>query len=764
LSQIFLPRPLFPDHYSKVIYSSKGDLLGAKIAPDYQWRFPSDDDSVPEKFKTALLEYEDSRFYYHPGIDPAAVLRALYLNITKKRIVSGASTLSMQVVRIALNNKERTFLQKLFESVLTLGLEFKFSKNEILKLYAAHAPFGGNVVGVKAASWRYFGRSVHDLTWAESAMLAVLPNSPSLIHPGKNRGALKKKRDLLLKRLYLKGTLTKIEYDLAVSEKLPEKPLPLPRFAPHLLETLANRRKDQSIFHTTLNTKIQSAAMLSAEKHYLKIRDRGIYNLCAIIIDNSSSDVVAYIGNSPGAFIDSEEKNSLFISRGYSVDIIRRPRSTGSILKPVLYAAMLQEGDINSETLIPDVPMHFGGYSPENFTRSFYGAVKARRALSESLNVPSVALIREYGYQRFYSLLKSLGITTLFRSADGYGLTLILGGAEGTLWDIASVYSNLARLAENETYQSLSVLKDEKKQSKKITAIGAGAAYLTFEALLDVERPGIESHWKSYSSSQQIAWKTGTSLGHRDAWAVGVTKKYTIGVWCGNSDGVGIQNMTGLSVAAPLMFDLFGTVDRSDWFTTPVFDLKRIEICAESGRLATENCPRTSVLVPLSANFNKSCSYHRIIHLNEDLTQRVHSGCYPVSKMQHQKWFLLPPVMEYYFIRNHSWYRKVPPFAEACDKGTEFETLTRMSLIYPPDRSKVYIPIDISGEKSEVVLRAAHISNSTVVHWHLNNIYLGNTERFHEMAIQPEPGKQTITLVDSEGYSISREFTVLNRD
>ncbi|MDA3898944.1 MAG: penicillin-binding protein 1C [Spirochaetes bacterium] len=756
---ILLPDSLHNRPYSQVLYSNDSHLLGAKIATDEQWRFPYTD-QLPEKYKIAVLTFEDKRFYYHPGIDPIAVLRAAFQNFRQKKIVSGASTLSMQLIRLLHNNSKRTWTQKLYESYLTLGLELSHSKETILKLYAAHAPYGGNIVGLSAASWRYFGRTPQELSWAESAMLAVLPNSPSLIHPGKNQQLLKRKRDALLKKLHAEDIISDLDYTLSLGEPLPGKPLPLPRNGSHLLETLVQQHPEKILFNSTINNNFQNQAMEIVSRHHKHLSSRMIYNISVIIIDNETSQVVAYIGNSPNN--NNDNSQTVFKNKGYQVDITRRPRSTGSILKPVLYAAMLNEGSITPDMLISDVPTNFAGYMPENFSRTYRGVVPAKEALALSLNIPAVAMLKDYRYPRFYRLLKKIGITSLKQPPDHYGLALILGGAESSLYEISSVYSSLVRIAVGKNPSKITVLTDTEPEEFTVPAITPGAAYLTLEALLEVRRPGVNEFWKSYLYSQKIAWKTGTSLGHRDAWAVGVTEKYTVGVWCGNAAGEAVTGMTGMAVASPLLFDLFSFLPKSEWIVSPYEDLKSVTVCSISGYLPTPQCNTKQILIPQSAIFDKQCPYHRLIHLDKSGKYRVTNKCESVNNMIHTPWLVLSPVQEFYYKKHNLSYQKMPPMREDCSGSAAYGEVQRISLIYPSANTKVFIPIDIDGEKSQIVLKAAHIEDTTIF-WHIDDTYIESTLEFHEIAIQPEPGKHKLTLVDSSGFSLTRYFEVIDR-
>ncbi|MGB1311328.1 MAG: transglycosylase domain-containing protein, partial [Leucothrix sp.] len=370
--------------------------MGAHIAEDEQWRFPPVE-RVPNKFSTALIAFEDKRFRYHPGVDPMAVARALYLNLSKGKVVSGGSTLSMQTIRLSQQNPPRTLWNKLLEALKAIRLEVRYSKDQILSLYASHAPFGGNVVGLEAAAWRYFGRSQHKLSWAESAMLAVLPNSPGLIHVGRSRQQLKAKRDRLLQRLQEQGVLSELDYELAIAEALPLRPKPLPRLAPHLLDTLLQEHQQAADphkvprFETSISYQMQRSAMQIAKHHAQTLKQRGVNNLAMLVIDNRTFGVLAYVGNVPS---ETADKN------GLAIDLVQRPRSTGSTLKPFLFANMIQQGEILPETLVADTPVRYSGYRPKNFNRDFHGAVRARDALSSSLNIPAVNMLSYHGVER----------------------------------------------------------------------------------------------------------------------------------------------------------------------------------------------------------------------------------------------------------------------------------------------------------------------------------------------------------------------------
>ncbi|MEQ3276839.1 penicillin-binding protein 1C, partial [Bacteroides thetaiotaomicron] len=526
-----LPRHLFHVPYSTVVTDRNEELLGARIASDGQWRFPPRN-TTPEKIKECLITFEDKHFYHHWGVNPFAIGRAFYQNVKNKRIVSGGSTLTMQTIRLA-RNESRTFREKLIEMIWATRLEFRASKEEILSMYISHAPFGGNVVGLDAAAWRYFGHSADDLSWAESAMLAVLPNAPAMIHLSKGRKTLLDKRNRLLKQLLEKKTIDSSTYELAISEPLPDEPHALPQIAPYLVSRFYQERNGE-YSRSTINKGIQTQVEDLAERWSNEFGRSDIRNLAILVIDIPSNQVVAYCGN-----VHFDRKQG-----GNQVDVIQAPRSTGSILKPFLYYAMLQEGSLLPDMLLPDVPVNINGFTPQNFSMQFEGAVPASEALARSLNIPAVTMLQRYGVPKFHSFLQQIGLKTINRSSSHYGLSLILGGAEATLWDVTNAYAMMGRSLLQLPQRSCSLLLPTSRITESTDPFQPGAVWQTFDALKEVNRPE-EIDWKSIPSMQTIAWKTGTSYGFRDAWAVGVTPRYAVGVWVGNATGEGKPGLVG---------------------------------------------------------------------------------------------------------------------------------------------------------------------------------------------------------------------------
>ncbi|MCA0238445.1 MAG: penicillin-binding protein 1C [Bacteroidetes bacterium] len=763
-----LPSPLFREPISVVLEDRDGQLLGARIATDGQWRFP-ESDSVPAKYAACVIAFEDKRFRWHPGVDPVSLLRAVWLNARSGQVVSGGSTITMQVIRLARGNPPRTVWEKLLEMFRATRLELTYSKKTILNLYASHAPFGGNVVGIEAASWRYYGKSPHLLTWAEAATMAVLPNSPALIHPGRNRDALVQKRNRLLERLRDNGQISAAECELSQEEPLPEQPLPLPQLAPHLLDRLA--AGGASRFHTTLDKDLQqriSDILMRRQEIY---SGNDVHNLASIIIDVASGEVLAYVGNVQGAGKE----------HGESVDIITAPRSTGSILKPYLYALALESGDILPNSLLHDVPTQLGQYKPENYYETYDGAVPAKRALIRSLNVPFVLLLQQYGLEKFHFNLQRLGLSTLNRPPDHYGLSLILGGAEATLSDITNMYACMARRLgtfydrngryASDDFRAPILLKDKDGPRRNTNThqsstdlLSAGSIWYTFEAMREVERPNSAGEWELFRAGRPVAWKTGTSMGFRDAWAAGVTPRYAVGVWVGNADGEGRPGLLGVEMAAPVLFEIFEQLPGGErWFDPPYDDMVQAPVCKKSGWRAGEYCENDTLWIPKSGLKAVVCPNHQLLHLDSTGMWQVNSDCASQASMLHVPWFVLPPIEEFYFKSKNPSYVSPPPFRPDCVGAQTAHMQSPMQLIYPKNPTRIYVPVDLNGKLSSTVFQVAHRTPDIEIFWHLDGVYLGSTRTFHQMALQPPVGQHVLALVDKDGYRLEQRFEIVGK-
>lgn len=752
------------DQYCSTLLAEDGSLLAARIAEDGQWRFPQQD-SVPQKFETALLHFEDEHFYYHPGINLLSIARAFRDNISAGKIKNGGSTITMQLSRMILKNRNRSIWNKLREMFYAIRLEVSFSKSEILNMYCARAPFGGNVVGLEAASWRYFGRSAALLSWSESATLAVLPNAPGLIFPGRNQRALLQKRNRLLQKLFEKNKIDQATLDLAYLESLPTKPFPIPSIAPHLLDRCISDFGKSKAYTSTIKSELQIQINALLNAHVQNLKQNQINNACVLVADIVTGKVVAYVGNSS---TERQEDENF-------VDIIRAKRSTGSILKPFLYAFMLSENRILPGSLLEDVPTRIGAYSPKNFSLNYDGLVPANQAIARSLNVPAVKMLQNYGVARFHQRLKQLGFTSFAKPSEHYGLSLILGGGEASLFELAGAYASMGRSLLNysnvrkkyadESYHPLLFLKNQVRETRlaRLNAdlVKASAIWFTFQAMTDLLRPQDYIGYAQFLNRHRIAWKTGTSFGFRDAWAIGLDGQFLVAVWAGNADGEGRPELTGTAAAAPLMFSVFNLLTSRTWFPKPFADLERTKICLQSGFRLSENCEESMIKeYPSGAEHSPQCSFHQIIHLDSTEKFRVGSHCYPVAAMHHKKWFVATPLQEFYY-RHHSMrYKPLPAYFPGCQTDNKNK---RLEIVYPHEGFSIYVPRQASGLQEDCVFSATHKQADMNLYWHLDGRFIGQTFSEHQIQINPSAGKHTLLITDEDGESATCTFEVLEK-
>ena len=745
-----LPKNVVVKPFSTVLLDEEAELLGAVLAEDEIWRFPTVD-SLPYRYKTALITYEDAYFYQHPGINPVSILKALIDNIQAGKVVRGGSTLTMQLARMADGNQKRTLLQKITELGMALRYEAQLSKEEILHLYATHAPFGSNIEGISAASYRYFGRAPHALSWAEAALLAVLPNQPSMIFPGRNTDRLKEKRDQLLYKLWQANEMDSISYSLSLLEGIPQKQQIFPKNSQHFLFSL-HQKEGGKAYISTINGKMQNRTHELLNQYVQKLKASEIHNACALIIDYRKQEVKAYIGNAETGTAHDE-----------SVDIIQSVRSPGSLLKPFLYQFALEEGVISPQQLLKDIPLFYEGFSPKNFDHKYYGAVKADDALARSLNIPFVNLLRSYGVSPFYDRLKSAGFNNLQFAPSHYGLSLILGGAEISPMEVASLYAKMAlSIQEDSSYKEPQILKEE-IPVKSLLPFDPAASYLTLKAMKEVQRPGEEYGWERFTSSKEVAWKTGTSFGFRDAWAVGLDHQYVVLVWTGNADGEGRPGLIGVRTAAPLMFQLMELLNGGEGdFLMPVEEMKTAVICQESGYIASDVCPeRKRQFVNKSKQLRESCPYHKAIFIDKSSKLRVNGDCFPLSKAEKAIVFDLPPAVAYYYKSYHADFEAMPAWKASCGMMNE----NPMQLIYPQDIRSIFIPRELDGKEGRAIFELAHSNADAKVYWYVDDQYVGQTEEEHQLAIsQLEAGEHQLYVVDDEANYLRLSFFVLARE
>ncbi|UTW09392.1 peptidoglycan glycosyltransferase PbpC [Pseudomonas benzenivorans] len=536
LADRLFPLPLPQDDLARVVLAEDGTPLWRFADAEGVWRYPVAADQVSPYYLQALLTYEDRWFYHHPGINPLALVRASWQNLRGGRVVSGGSTLSMQVARL-LDPHDRSLAGKLKQLWRTLQLEWHLSKEEILGLYLNRAPFGGTLQGVAAASWSYLGKSPASLTRAEAALLAVLPQAPSRLRPDRHPQRAQAARDKVLRRLASFGVWPQA----AVSDALEEAVLLAPRRQPSLAPLLARRLNvpgSPPLIRSTLDAALQRRLEDLLLGWRARLPERT--SAAILVVEVPSMAVRAYLGS-----LDLGDAR-----RFGHVDMVQAVRSPGSTLKPFLYGLALDAGLIHSESLLQDVPRRYGDYRPGNFAAGFSGAVSASQALASSLNLPAVQLLEAYGPKRFAGELRHAGVPLALPPLAEPNLALILGGVGSRLEDLVSGYSALARGGKA---ARLRLRPEDALQERRL--LSPGAAWIVRRILSGQARPDRDPR-AQLVQRPALAWKTGTSYGFRDAWAIGVAPRHVIGVWIGRPDGTPVPGQFGLASAAPLLLQL----------------------------------------------------------------------------------------------------------------------------------------------------------------------------------------------------------------
>jgi penicillin-binding protein 1C len=528
---------------STTIVDRNGKLLRAYAMADGRWRLPIDAATgVDPTYLKLLLAYEDRRFRSHAGVDPLALGRAAFQFLTRGRIVSGGSTITMQLARLMEPRRERSVYAKLRQIVRALEIERRFGKNQVLDLYLALAPYGGNLEGVRAASIAYFGKEPRRLSLAESALLVALPQSPESRRLDRYPDAARMARDRVLDRMAEQGVISVEDAVGAKATPVPRLRKPMPILAPHSADQAMATVKDAPLVALTLEAGLQKALEALARDRAAALGQN--VSVAILVVDNASADVLARVG-SPDYF---DER------RAGQVDMTRAVRSPGSTLKPFIYGLAFEDGFLHPESLIDDRPIRFGSYAPENFDMAFQGTVPVRKALQMSLNVPAVALLDRVGASRLSSRLKQAGASLVLPKDEAPGLAMGLGGVGITLQDLVQLYCGLARLGDTRPVREIASRPDTAREALRL--LDQAAAWQVGNVLLGTPPP-------ENGVPNRIAFKTGTSYGYRDAWSVGFDGRMTIGVWVGRPDGAPAPGIVGRTAAAPILFDAFARAGKS---------------------------------------------------------------------------------------------------------------------------------------------------------------------------------------------------------
>ncbi|MCL6590294.1 MAG: penicillin-binding protein 1C [Firmicutes bacterium] len=723
---------------STLVFDRNQKLMYAFTSKDGMWRIRASLGEISPLLQKYLIMYEDQWFYWHPGVNPLALLRALCKNLAARRVVYGGSTITMQIARI-MEPKKRTWVNKLIEVFRSFQLEQRYSKRELLEIYFNIAPYGGNIEGVAAAAWIYFGKEPTQLSAAEAALLAVIPNSPTRLRPDLDPHKAKKARDKLLKRLQQRGMLSEREYREALAEKTPGARLPWPKIAPHLCYELKRRYPEVARIHTTVNLPTQVLAQEMLKAHVNSLHSSGITNGAVVILNNKTHQLIAAVGSADFSNAADQGQVNGFLA----------PRSPGSALKPFVYALGLDRGLITPQHYLEDVPVDFSGYCPENYDRSYSGLVSARDALARSLNIPAINLLVSLGDDGLYKLLRKAHFSTI-ADVDQYGLPIVIGGCEVNLLELSALYSALASKG-NYVYPQWA---QEQAISSPINLFSPGAAYLITDILTEVRRPDLPSCWE-FTSLPKAAWKTGTSYGHRDAWSIGYNPYYTIGVWMGNFSGDGRPGLAGAEVAAPLLFDLFNKVKQknkeNEWFVAPP-EVETREVCALSGQIPGPYCRnlvRDRFLT--NASPGQECQFHQMALLDKTSGYRLppHYGSITgrVEELICIKW---PPRVATWLERNGRFVQRLPPLLPEYQQAAPGQA----PVIHSPLPNYQYLTRPGAPlEFQKICLDAAVANDVQKIYWFIDGVLFGTVAPGGKLFYLPKAGVHQVVCQDDQGRS-----------
>ncbi len=720
-----------------VVSDRHGQPLRFFLPADERWRFPVRLSELPPELPKALVASEDRRFYRHFGVDPVAVMRAAWSNLKSGEVVSGASTIPMQVARMA-EPGPRTLVSKIRESFRALQLERRFTKDQILEIYLNLLPYGGNVEGVGAAAWFYFGKEPEQLSLGEIALLTALPRAPAGYDPTLHPRAATAARDRVLAQLAARGAFTCEEIVEAKQQPVPRVRRKPPFAAPHFTEMVAAQFPEEVRIRTTLDRRTQEIAESQMARRIRELRDTGIGNAAVVVIDNETRAVRAMVGS-------AGFRETYF--QGQVNGAIAR-RSPGSTLKPFLYAMAMDQGRVLPETYILDVPTDFSGYVAENYDERYRGRVTVREALILSLNACAVRLLSQVGLPEFQRMLQRGGLATLDRPAGSYGLPLVLGAGEVRLVDLVNLY---ASLAEGGVYRAIRVVEPNSQNvgaglvparvgtspaptkttlriSDPIRLFSPEAARAVTEILTDVQRPDLPEAWELTRDVPAVAWKTGTSYGHRDAWAVGFSARTTIGVWVGNFDAKPRKGISGSQHAGPLLFDLFRALEPGGRGPVKPEGLIRdeIEVCSLSHELPGPFCPQRMKIAYLPGTSKlTACTLHRRMLVDSETGELLAGDC--VSRRPHEFRLLTiyPPELLAWWRSQGAPVQEVPRLAATCEGIPDGEP----PRIVSPDGATPYrLRRDAPADYQRIPLVAQASPAVRQLYWYQDGTLVATTE------------------------------------
>lgn len=733
--------------YSQIIEASDGSLLHASLASDGQWRMQAGIEDITGPLKKAILFKEDRYFYDHPGINPLSVARALASNLFQGRRTSGASTITMQVARL-LDPASRTYGHKFLEMFRALQLEWHYSKDQILVMYFNLAPFGSNIVGIKAAAERYFDKSPSQLSLAELTTLSVIPNRPNSLVIGKDDAAAQKERDKWLRRfrsarLFPAGIIRD-----ALAEPLHAYRHNMPSLAPQFCLRIHQLYPGRMLVRSSLNLPVQSRAQLLLEGYMSTLNLKGIHNGAVMIIDNRTHEVAGYLGSED--FTDTAAEGQ--------VDGIRAVRSPGSALKPLLYGMAFDQGLITPKTVINDVPLNFRGYAPENYDRQFNGPVTAEYALENSLNIPAVRLLDQIGVHPFVSRLAEAGFGEIRADERELGLSLILGGCGVRLDEMTGLYSALANEGK---FYPLSWLKTDVDRSGPLSSthwkvkrenisrlLSPAAAFMITDILSKADRPDLPPAMAAAGDLPAVAWKTGTSYGRRDAWSIGYNRDFTVGIWIGNFTGNGVADLSGATIATPLLFQIFNAIDHNPqgkWYTPPASVRTRL-VCVVTGKPPADFCNQLVMdyYIP-GISSNAICDHLKRVWVSADGKMSYCTSCLPATGYLTRWYPNISPELAGYDEAHHIPYEKIPPHNPSCSRVFQGSS----PVITSPYGGLSYF---VERKEGQQLMLACTTSNDVkTVYWYINDRFLVREPSGTKIFFTPQAPEIKISCTDDKG-------------
>ncbi len=731
-----LPERLSAPASPMIVYSD-GSPMCVFLSPDDKWRIHVGLSEVDPNYVRALVRFEDSRFYWHPGVDPAAVIRAAAQNLYSRRVVSGASTITMQLVRI-LEPRPRTMRSKIIETLRALQLELRLGKRRILESYLEFAPYGRNLEGVEAASLAYFGHRCRELSPFEIAYLLSVPQNPTLRYPSPEHARFMPRVVAHLSEVLRDDGVFSLRQDReARADAPPDSLRPFPRDAMHAAYFLRGRGRDGRV-NSTIRRDAQAVVESVLGNYRAELDSMGIHNAAVVVIENRSGAVVAAAGNHD--FWDADHQGQVV---GFAA-----PRSPGSAMKPFLYALAIDRGIALPDYMVADAPVAYAGYAPINFDRNFRGLVRLQDALSQSLNIPFVNLTREIGVDEFLDFLREGGVSTLVNEPGHYGLSIAVGGMDITLVDLVNLYAMLGR---DGMYQDVVWTRD-RPASPPRRLLSPGASWLTRQALRLRDRPDFPGR-RRVNISGNIYWKTGTSAHFRDAWAVGGDGQFTAGVWVGNFDGTSSNYLTGSARSGPILFDVLeGLSARSAARPPepPPPELIKVKICAWSGYLAGRNCPHVKTVLALRGHLpTMKCPYHVEYLVDKASGLRANPLCGRDMDLEPRVFTVLPAQAGRWISSLNIEAPAPPPVHPLCQDASAAENPAR--IIRPRPNAVLFITPGLPPDKQEVPLEADAATASGELYWFVDGRFMTSAGASEKVWLQPTPGPHVIKVLDAAG-------------